>query len=379
MANVALSFDAWKPGVVRPATVEVPVEVIEAVESPQLLATLKGHEEIVWRVAWAPDGKTLASLVIQGEVKLWDVAARKERTTLRSDLGNGYSLAFTPDGKTLLVGHHQHDPKAGPTGGIALWDVMTGQRKGLLQHTSPRGVSQFALAPNGRMIAALESWKEGEKGAYQHGVTYWRGAGGQSNAFLADAFLADETASALAFSPDGNVLARSAYLIKDNQITAALVRRRDLTEDQELPELSNPAGKSPLNSLAFSPDGRTLAGADFRGNIILWDTASGKVRTTMEQQDQRRATCLAFAPDGRTLVAAVGDRPGRDREPGLIVLYDAATSQRRLTLTGHTNAVMSVAFSPDGRLLASSSSDRTVRLWDMTTLPPAPSATSGRR
>src|SRR6266481_5755948 len=123
MAKVALSFDAWKPGAVQPATVEVPVHVIEAIESAQLTATLKGHEDSVWQVAWAPDGKTLATLCsVKGEVKLWDVAERKERATLGSDLGASYSLAFTPDGKSLVVGHHQNDAKAGPTGGIALWD-----------------------------------------------------------------------------------------------------------------------------------------------------------------------------------------------------------------------------------------------------------------
>src|SRR5438094_7281781 len=123
MANVALSFDAWKPGAVQPATVEVPVQVIEAVEAPQLRATLKGHEDGVWQVAWAPDGKTLASLAnVNGEVRLWDVAERKGRATLRSDLGDAFSLAFTPDGRTLAVGHRLLSAKAGPIGGIALWD-----------------------------------------------------------------------------------------------------------------------------------------------------------------------------------------------------------------------------------------------------------------
>jgi WD40 repeat protein len=352
----------------------VPVHVIEAVESAQLTATLKGHEDFVWQVAWAPDGKTLATLAsVKGEVKLWDVAERKERLTLRNDLGDSYGLAFTPDGRTLVIGHHKNDAKAGPTGGLSLWDVATGQRKGLLQHTPPRGVSRLAVAPDGKTIAAAEGWKEGEKGAYKRCVTLWDVAGGKVQASLAD-----DTTSGLAFSPDGNVLARSAYVIKDNRIAASQVLRRDLRLDQDLPALTNTVSKNPLNCLAFSSDGQTLAGADYQGNVILWDTASAKVRTTLTQEDQRRVSSLAFSPDGKSLAVALGDRPGHDHEPGLIVLWDPATGQRRHTLTGHTNAVLSVAFSPDGKLLASGSSDHTVRLWDMTTAQ-ATGGANGRR
>ena len=340
----------------------MPVRVIEAVESSQLKATLKGHANGVWQVAWSPDGKTLASVgLTEGEIKLWDAAERKERVTLRSDLGMSYGMAFTPDGKTLAVGHFKSDLKAGPTGGISLWNVATGQRIGLLQHTPPRGVSRMVLSADGKMLASAESWKEGDKDAYKRCVTLWDISTGK-----AVASLPDEITSAMAFSPNGKVLARSVYTIKDNQIADIEIRRRDLTTEKDLAALPNTASKNPINSLAFAPDGRTCAGSDYEGNIILWDTDSAKVRTTIKQEDKRRITSLAFAPDGKTLAAAIADPPGRDHEPGLVVLFDAASTLRRLTLTGHTNAVLSVAFSPDGKLLASGSSDRTVRLWDMT-------------
>src|SRR5207244_7767637 len=125
-------------------------------------------------------------------------------------------------------------------------------------------------------------------------------------------------------------------VVKDRQIAASLVRRRDLTKQQDLPELPNTVSKDPLSQLAYSADGRTLAGTDYAGNVILWDTASAKVRATLKQEDRRRIISLAFAPDGKTLAAAVGDRPGRDHEPGLMVLWDAATRPRRATLPGHT-------------------------------------------
>jgi WD40 repeat protein len=340
----------------------VPVQIIEAVESPQLTTTLKGHSEYLWQVTWAPDGKTLASLANGPcEIKLWDVAARKERMTLRSDLGASYGLAFAPDGKTLVVGHYKNDAQTGPTGGISLWDLATGQRTRLLQQSPPRGVGRLALASDGKALATLESAKEGDKREYTRYLTLWDLARGKvQSSTPADLW------SALAFSADGKVLARAIYTLKDNRLDTVEVRRRDLTTDKDLPALSNTAGKNPIiNCLAFAPDGRTLAGSDHDGNILLWDTASGNVRTIIKQDDQRPVTSLAFSPDGKMLAGAVGHRRGRNHVPGLIVLYDADTGRKRLTLTGHTNAVLSVAFSPDGKLLASGSSDRTVRLWDV--------------
>jgi hypothetical protein len=70
-----------------------------------------------------------------------------------------------------VVGHYPSDPKAGLTGGISLWDVATGQRKGLLQHTPPRAVSRLVLAPDGKRIAAAEIWREGEKAEVKRAIT----------------------------------------------------------------------------------------------------------------------------------------------------------------------------------------------------------------
>jgi WD40 repeat protein len=384
---VALSFDAWKPGTVRPATVEVPVRPLAAVESPQLRGTWKGHEGAVGQVVWSPDGKTLASWSrgerladspnANAELKLWDVAQGKERSTLHCDLGTAWAIVFTPDGKTLLTGHGNFDAKTGPTGGVAHWDVASGECRGRFQHNPPRGAWNLALSADGKTLVARESWKEGPhdgaKEAFKQALTLWDVASGTVRAELPA-----EKTSAVAFSPTGKVLARSVYTIKDNRLDGAAIRRRDLATEQDLPPLHNTVSKNPIHALAFSPDGATLAGLEGQGSVLLWDTTSGEVRRTLKQEGLGRMSALAFSPDGKTLATAVANPRGGQHEPGSIVLWDVDSGRPRTTLTGHLTSVTSVAFSPDGKLLASGGADCTVRLWDVANLTAAKASRAGR-
>ncbi|KAJ5633164.1 hypothetical protein N7490_009503 [Penicillium lividum] len=154
--------------------------------------------------------------------------------------------------------------------------------------------------------------------------------------------------TSVAFSPDGLTLASSS---NDNTIkfwdTAAGTQRQTLEGHSGW-----------VRSVAFSPDGLTLASGSEDKTIKLWNTVTGLQRQTLEGH-LGSVTSLAFSPDRLTLASGSEDRT--------IKLWNIVTGTQRQTLESHTGWVESVAFSPDGLSLASGSNDNTIKLWDTVT------------
>ncbi len=111
-----------------------------------------------------------------------------------------------------------------------------------------------------------------------------------------------------------------------------------------------------VTSVAFSPDGNTLASGSQDKTIEVWKLDVGKRWYTLTGHSDW-VTCIAFSRDGRTLASSSRDKT--------IHIWDLNKGKWWYTLTGHSDRVSAVAFSPNGEVLASSSRDKTVQLWNL--------------
>ncbi len=148
-------------------------------------------------------------------------------------------------------------------------------------------------------------------------------------------------------------------------VSAAVAARPTAVADDIRPERTLSGHHFEVYSVAFSPDGKTLASGDAYldadlkpGEIMLWDVGTGKLLRSLKGHTGG-VWSVAFSPDGTTLASGSADKS--------LMLWDVTTGQAKATLKGHTEWVRSVGFTPDGKTVASGSNDQTIKLWDLAT------------
>ncbi len=292
------------------------------VATAQLKTTLEGHTDLVWSVAFSPNGKILASASWDETVRLWSVDTSKLLHTLRghTDVVNG--IAFSPDGNTLASGSWD--------GTIRLWNPRNGKlKRTLTEHRG--GVTSVAFSPDGETLASGSA----DQTIRLWNTTTWK----LEKTFRGHTDVVDT----IAFSPDGAILASGS---RD-----ATIRLWNPDNEKNIKTLIGHTDE--VLRMAFSPDGAILASGSRDQTVRLWNPNNGQVKKTLTGYTDW-INPVVFSPDGATLL--IGGRG--------ISVWDTQTSAYKKPLARDTEHALSVVFSPDGQMVASGSADNKVRLWE---------------
>ena len=314
------------------------------------------HRYAVYSIAFSPDGETLASGSADKTIGLWSATAEKQ-SGLRSSTGNVIKIVNPWNPKEIT--HFGRGVVATSSNGNV---SNTKHIKTLVGHRYP--VFSVVFSPDGTTLAS---------GSEDNTIILWDTTTGEHTRTLArptgpfvgptDTLAGHtDTVYSVAFSPDGETLASGS---EDSTIILW-----NMTTGEHIKTLARPTGPfvgptdtlaghtDTVYSVAFSPDGATLASGSADNTIILWDATTGQYKETLIGH-KRAVYSVAFSPDGATLASGSWDRT--------IILWDTATWKYKHTLVGHEKVVYCVAFSPDGQILASGGADKAIILWDTTT------------
>ena len=295
-----------------------------------------------------PDRKTFTIKKENTTIQLYQEPKRDLEYTLNADKEKPVSFAFSPDGQTLAMTDNKYNYT------IKIRDTRTHKlKKSLTGFSEFIFLDKIALSPDGNTLATLRSGKP---------IHLWDVATGKTKKTLIGYKISRRTNphlnlvryaqhfvfDSVAFSPDGKTLANGSHdgTIRLWNIDSGKLKKR-LLEHQGF-----------ITGLAFSSDGKFLASGSEDGLILNWNLETGTHAVFLAER-MGSISCVSFNRDGSMLAGGNTD--------GNIHLFDVATGNPKITFTGHISEISQVLFSPDDDMVASRSYDGSVRLWDIHT------------
>jgi WD40 repeat protein len=340
---------------------------------PGLAATLKGHTEAVYSLAFTPDGKYVVTGSGDRTLKVWETATGKEFKTFAGPTGHQnlvLGVAVSPDG-TLIA-------SCGSDNSAKLWDFPSTSPLGDIAKSE--GAAALAVSPDGARLAG-----GGKDGA----IHIWNIADGKELFNLPGHA---GPVAGLAFSPNGQLLVSAG--------SDRTVRFWDPARGQAVAAYGAHAG--PVASIVFHPTANTLATAGADGVLKYWNLPPVPPRS-LAAPHAGDVACTTLSADGATILSGGADKVVRlsnfangqavrtlEGAPlavqsvagggplvaagagGRLLVWQAADGKLLANLPAHAGTVAGLAFHPAGNQLVSGGGDGLLKLW---TLPPAPERT----
>lgn len=295
----------------------------------KLRHTLRGHKDIIFRIAWSPDGQTLASGSNDNIIRLWNPKTGRLLRAFAGNVADGISsVAWSPDGQMLASGSWDK--------GVKLWEVKTGQLLRGLGRKPSRVSGTVAWSPDGKNIAA----------AGERTICLWNAETKRLSRTLS---AHPRLVSSVAWSPDSRMLAS----VGEHDF----IKLWDAKTGQLLRELGG--NEVWIVSVAWSLDGQTLATGNSDGAIRLWEAATGQPIAVLEGHTGFIRS-IAFSFDNRLLASKSNDnvRVWHCDSGNNVAVLDEPTS--------HHYWPPGLAFHPKAPVLATlGEEDKVIRIWDL--------------
>ena len=327
----------------------------------------------VMRIAFSPDGYTIATASVDNNVQVWDTTTGREKYTLKHT-SPIVGVSYSHDRPNILTSVHRDKT-------VWMWNTvnLTGKPTNkLTKHTNT--VDSVAFSPDGNSFAT---------GSRDGSILLWSTTTGTFKNTIEERRYTTKPFFVGAFSPDGETLAcgigQAAHLITIEPL---------ILKEGIVKEFSS---TNRIRSISYNPDGRRIfIGRDDR--IEIWDTILGRMKGKIETGDRLRWEAPVMSPDGETIAISVSGQVQlwdittetlKRKLPRLlsyplafspdgktivthtdwkhmVELYDSTSGKLTHRFTGHTGDVVDVAFSSDGNTLMTAGKDGTLLLWDLT-------------